>query len=312
MAEPQGLLRTYRGNCHCKEFVYEAEIPEIHAANQCNCSICTKKGALWVFPVKDSFRWVKGDEEDLTEYTFGRMLVGHKFCPACGTSLLARGFTHEPQPGEEPLFVLNPLAGAEEKKPISLIMTQARAIQGLNIYNLERRPFDGASLPPPYEPPLFAGPEPEANVRGGRVYEGSCHCGAVTLALKSKPLDSSYSSGIAECNCSICSRLGVAWLYPKANQVVMNGQDHLTYYIMGNGMLAKGFCEICGVPIDNKFQELNSSETSRLSYRNQIFYAISKDGWFLNAKILNDVDLSQMRVRHLNGWNDHKPAYVNP
>ncbi|KAK6853233.1 hypothetical protein PG995_010045 [Apiospora arundinis] len=303
MAEPQGLLRTYRGNCHCKEFVYEAEMPEIHAANECNCSICTKKGALWVFPLKDSFHWVKGDEDDLTDYTFGRELVTHKFCPTCGTSLFARGFMHEPQPGDEPLFALN-----------------ARAIQHLNIYNLERRPtgltpspsFDGASLPPPYDPPPFIGPEPEANIRGGKVYHGSCHCGAVTLALKSKPLDSSYSSGMAECNCSICSRLGVAWLYPKANQIVMNGQDHLTYYIMGNRMLAKGFCEICGVPIDNRFQELNGIETSCLSYRNQIFYAISKDGWFLNAKIMNDIDFSQMRVRHLNGWNDHKPSYVNP
>ncbi|KAK8080552.1 glutathione-dependent formaldehyde-activating enzyme [Apiospora hydei] len=106
MVEPQGLLKTYRGNYHCKEFVYEADIPEIHAANDCNCSICTKKGALRVFPAKESFHWVKGDEDDLTDYTFGRMLVTHKFCPTCGTSLLARGFTHEPQPGEEPEFVL--------------------------------------------------------------------------------------------------------------------------------------------------------------------------------------------------------------
>ncbi|KAK7956203.1 uncharacterized protein PG986_005425 [Apiospora aurea] len=196
------------------------------------------------------------------------MLVTHKFCPTCGTSRLARGFTYEPQPGEEPEFVLNP--------------------------------------------PLFVGPEPEANTRGGKFYHGSCHCRAVTLALKSKPLDSSYFSGMAESNCGICSRLGVAWLYPQANQVVMNGQDHLAYYTMGNGMLANGFCEICGVPIDNKFQEFSSSEPSLLSYRNRIFYIISRDGWFLNAKVMNDVDFPPMRVRYLNGWNDHKPTYVNP
>ncbi|KAK8106057.1 hypothetical protein PG999_009416, partial [Apiospora kogelbergensis] len=192
-----------------------------------------------------------------------------QFCPTCGTSLLASGFLYDPQPGDEPLFALN-----------------ARAIQDLIIYHLERRPieltptssFDGASLPPAYDPPPFIGPEPEANIGGGKIYHGSCHCGAVTFALKSQSLNSSYSSGMAECNCSICSRLGVAWLYPRANQTVMNGQDHLTYYIMGSGMLAKGFCEICGVPIDNKFQELNSSETSRLSSRNQSFYATSKDG----------------------------------
>lgn len=41
-------------------------------------SMCTKNGALWVFSLKDSFRGVKGDEDDLTDYIFGRMLVTHR------------------------------------------------------------------------------------------------------------------------------------------------------------------------------------------------------------------------------------------
>ncbi|KAK8051982.1 aldehyde-activating protein [Apiospora rasikravindrae] len=111
--------------------------------------MCTKNGALWVFSLKDSFRWVKGDEDDLTDYTFGRMLVTHRFCPTCGASLLAAGFTHEPQPREEPEFVLNvngpppiPKGTGEKRERItlSLTMVQARAIQDLNIYSLERRP----------------------------------------------------------------------------------------------------------------------------------------------------------------------------
>lgn len=40
---------------------------------------------------------------------------------------------------------------------------------------------------------------------------GSCHCGAVTIALKSKPLEtldiSKDEERIIDCNCSICVRV---------------------------------------------------------------------------------------------------------
>lgn len=72
-------LRTYRGNCHCKAFVYEARLPEIKAAHQCNCSICHKKGYLWVMPqTVDHFKIIKGDENTLTSYTFNAKNRSHK------------------------------------------------------------------------------------------------------------------------------------------------------------------------------------------------------------------------------------------
>jgi len=84
-----GLVKTYRGNCHCGVFVYEMESAEIRSVRECNCSICHKKGYLWVRPKSGSFRIVKGDEESLATYTFGSGNVLHKFCSTCATPLMA-------------------------------------------------------------------------------------------------------------------------------------------------------------------------------------------------------------------------------
>jgi len=81
-------LKTYRGNCHCTTFVYEFESPEIQTARECNCSICYKKGYLWVSPSAGSYRVVKGDEAALTAYTFGSGKWVHKFCGICATPLM--------------------------------------------------------------------------------------------------------------------------------------------------------------------------------------------------------------------------------
>ena len=69
--------------------------------------------------------------------------------------------------------------------------------------------LDGQKLNPEYihVAPVFAGPEPSAVVEGGKVYTGSCHCGAVTAAVKVEPLDDTYPGPILECTCSICQRV---------------------------------------------------------------------------------------------------------
>lgn len=78
MAKPEQAPKTYRGNCHCGAFVYEVELPEIKSVNECNCSICYKKGYLWLFPPADAFKIVKGDEDALTAYSFSTGTTLHK------------------------------------------------------------------------------------------------------------------------------------------------------------------------------------------------------------------------------------------
>lgn len=77
-AQHKPQLRMYRGNCHCKAFVYEVELPEIKSAFECNCSICHKKGYLWVFPGDGRFEIVKGTDDTLARYTFGPEKLTHR------------------------------------------------------------------------------------------------------------------------------------------------------------------------------------------------------------------------------------------
>lgn len=69
--------------------------------------------------------------------------------------------------------------------------------------------FNGLAMGPTYAAPAFEGPLPEVAVEEGknRLYTGSCHCGAVRIALVSPPLDETYPDRVVECDCSVCMRV---------------------------------------------------------------------------------------------------------
>ncbi len=73
------------------------------------------------------------------------------------------------------------------------------------------RSVDGKALQPPYKVPAYDGPEPTGGPADAKVYHGSCHCGAVTLALRFKDLDTLDKTvdtdRIMTCNCSMCQRV---------------------------------------------------------------------------------------------------------
>jgi len=92
MADQEQAIKTHRGNCHCGAFVYEVDLPaEINEASDCNCSLCSKKGYIWSFPVLGSFKVVKGDEKDLTMYTFGQSIVRHYVSSRLASSMPREG-----------------------------------------------------------------------------------------------------------------------------------------------------------------------------------------------------------------------------
>lgn len=93
-------------------------------------------------------------------------------------------------------------------------------LTGFFIYKKNSR--DGAAIEPRWEPPVYAGPDPEpsgAGFENGEVYRGSCRCGAVQAAVKMPgPLDASYKGPVLECNCSICQR--VRSLHPRLRTIL--------------------------------------------------------------------------------------------
>ena len=82
-------VRTYTGGCHCGDVRYETN-SDLATVMACNCSICTKRGALWVFVKPEHFALRAGGEQ-LADYQFNQRIIHHLFCPVCGIESFARG-----------------------------------------------------------------------------------------------------------------------------------------------------------------------------------------------------------------------------
>jgi hypothetical protein len=107
-----------RGGCHCGRIAYEV-MGRPDRVEQCNCSICTKKGYLhWIVPRGD-FRLLT-PIDDLATYTFNTRVAKHHFCPRCGVA---------------PFYI----ARSDPDK----IDVNARCLDGVNIAALKIEPFDG-------------------------------------------------------------------------------------------------------------------------------------------------------------------------
>lgn len=69
------------GSCHCGASKFEILfVPE--TATRCNCSFCTKRGALWAYGDPDQFRLLT-PIEDARAYSRSPENK-HYFCPDCG------------------------------------------------------------------------------------------------------------------------------------------------------------------------------------------------------------------------------------
>ncbi|KAI7779142.1 hypothetical protein LA080_001304 [Diaporthe eres] len=56
MAHSQDIV--YRGNCVCGRYRYEICLPDVvRTASSCTCSVCLKKGYLWLAPPEGSFKF---------------------------------------------------------------------------------------------------------------------------------------------------------------------------------------------------------------------------------------------------------------
>ena len=75
------------------------------------------------------------------------------------------------------------------------------------------------------------------------IYQGGCHCGAVTFEVEADD-----DVEIEECNCSICSMTGIQHLIvPRRNFRLLSGEDQLITYSFNTGVAKHPFCRICGI-----------------------------------------------------------------
>jgi hypothetical protein len=80
---------VYSGGCHCGAIQFSVE-GELHSVMECNCSICSKRGALWWFVTRDQVSF-STPEANLASYQFGKKRIKHHFCATCGCAPLGTG-----------------------------------------------------------------------------------------------------------------------------------------------------------------------------------------------------------------------------
>lgn len=80
-----------------------------------------------------------------------------------------------------------------------------------------------------------------------------CHCGAVVIKFSGAP------EKVAECNCSICRRLGALWVYRALEEVsLIHVEGATSTYSWGDKTLEFHRCKICGctthwLPLNEKY-----------------------------------------------------------
>jgi len=80
---------SYRGSCHCGQIAFEVE-GDLKGATACNCSICSRKGALMWFMPRAQLRLLT-PEAAMATYTFNKHVIQHHFCPTCGIHPFGEG-----------------------------------------------------------------------------------------------------------------------------------------------------------------------------------------------------------------------------
>ena len=75
-------LDTFEGGCHCGAVRFRVVVDK-YKVDECNCSICLKKGFLHLIVSSERFTLLQGAEE-LTTYTFNTGVAKHTFCRSCG------------------------------------------------------------------------------------------------------------------------------------------------------------------------------------------------------------------------------------
>lgn len=80
------------GGCHCGAVRFQVVIDRF-TVEECNCSICRKKGFLHLIVNSDNFTLLQG-EESLSCYSFNTKVAQHNFCSICGIHSFYRPRSH--------------------------------------------------------------------------------------------------------------------------------------------------------------------------------------------------------------------------
>ena len=110
----------FEGSCHCGKVRF-AFNGVIEGAITCNCSICSRKGAMLVAVSEAEFEPLTPDDE-MSAYTFNSHAIVHHFCRTCGIQPYARH--------------------AEQRS----VYVNLRCVEDINLGAISTTTFDGRSV----------------------------------------------------------------------------------------------------------------------------------------------------------------------
>lgn len=113
----------YALSCHCGSIRLEVDA-ELGAVTECNCSTCRRSGFLHWKVASDAVRLMT-ERGRLSTYVWRDIAAGHHFCPTCGIAIARTGY------------------------PGGIISVNARCIEGIDVFTLEVRRYDGRNEMPP-------------------------------------------------------------------------------------------------------------------------------------------------------------------
>lgn len=77
-------MKTLKGTCHCGAVEFEVDLANgFENVRRCNCSMCSRKGAIMAGVPLDRLRVVKGADK-LSLYQWNTRIAKHYFCSVCG------------------------------------------------------------------------------------------------------------------------------------------------------------------------------------------------------------------------------------
>lgn len=88
-------MTTYQGSCHCGAVRFEVDA-EVDHVRSCDCSICSRRGALNFRVPKDKLR-LSTPWDGLTVYEWGSCTAKDYFCRVCGILPFRRPADPTPQ-----------------------------------------------------------------------------------------------------------------------------------------------------------------------------------------------------------------------
>jgi len=113
-----------------------------------------------------------------------------------------------------------------------------------------------------------------------KTYAGGCHCGRVRYEAT---LD--LAEPAITCNCSMCGRSGTMLRFvPAESFQLLSGADVLTDYRFNRKVINHLFCSVCGIKSFATGTAPNGADTRAI-----------------NVRCLDDVDLTQVTARQIDG-----------